>query len=512
MHDKLSPLEVHRGNIKYVSLPIEELSTKLASPVEMCLHRRNIECVPTKFGPPVKELMCSACCKEIKHNIDLAELFVLKLSELHSAKFEFANTENECVWVQGLPRKILLTSRQMWMNKLVQISGREVANIDITEGTVCKHSNLLPSVLTDPSIVLKPKKLILDIVSISNELCKVFKTIPRISAANFHGASDQGGCIKCDTEVESMIDTKKKFQNLLPTVMESTIPKFTVGETFYIYLANWISKLGNFLLSDSRKIGKSSDSLFCPHGDIKVNVLENQSDKRIVYISEKEEEYLTEFCTKFEIEKFLPGIIFRDNSYVLGTAPAICPLCAVPDEGAVLSVRVFYEPIDRLLASGCNKSIRMNLHETTVMYRPGRSRLVGSTSGFDANSTGLDAKLLLMNIGILASAPTPLNDENEGLERMNIYIHHPTMRGSLVQLRDETSVTEMLCKFQENVSIDKLDTLFVEFIVDPTDTKKSVKKRKTVTDDKDAGLQGSIFRSSPKPKEKTVDEAPVVLD
>jgi hypothetical protein len=122
--------------------------------------------------------------------------------------------------------------------------------------------------------------------------------------------------------------------------------------------------------------------------------------------------------------------------------------------------------------------------------------LVGAVSGIDRDSTGVDIKTLLIDLGVLEQSPFKILPE-EAIMRLNIYVHHPSVRGSLVMLQNEACIVETISRFGAN-DCGTVDTVFVEFVRDSTQTspdESNEKKRKRpVADDRDAGMQGSILR------------------
>ncbi len=145
------------------------------------------------------------------------------------------------------------------------------------------------------------------------------------------------------------------------------------------------------------------------------------------------------------------------------------------------------------------------------MQGPSSSRLFGSTSDLSLHaesSTGRDLKLRLMDLGIMGDDEVP-----EGVEDwMNLYISHPLLRGSLIRLEDNLCVQAVLTKAMDllhrTAKMTELpvthDTLYVE-VIRSVNIEEEPKKRirRVKTDDRDAGLKGSILRE---PKLKKIDD------
>ena len=491
MHAKLDPLAVNAGRAKYVPLAF---ARALLGPAAI----------------EVTEMVCPDCVERVSLMVRSGVEYLKILRLLESAKFDFTKSEfpglshNEPVWTKDCPKSSHLIRKSFAdeksiLTRLIAGGAPSLVSIDLTTGTVCRHGQLLESVMTDPAVALKPRKLVEELVRISKILASVFASVPLVSADFLRPLSEFiPRCADC--AAAEIVEGKKKlaYQRLLPTVLmeEPVNINFQVGKTFSVFPSLWIGKVRAFLTSNATLPELSAAGLLCAHGDLAVDVMHAfEQKKSSVKILPEEESWVlmsSEFRSFANLKTAPPNlpIVERDRTYVLNVAPAVCAVCAQTVGKTAVSIRVFHEPLDQLLSS--NKAIRMETADTVVLYRPGRSRLVGAAVGFDSHSTGIDAKLLLIELGILESAPVPIAPE-EGIEKFNIYVNHPAMRGSLVQLREELSALELLAKFSDINGSPTIDTLFVEFLVEskPLGTKP---KRKQLADDKDAGLQGSIFR------------------
>ena len=504
-HNLVSPIPIRAGLVKLVpSLISAELDSSL----------------------PVFHT-CRQCVSDIESQITVGFEFYDKLNALVAATFDsvthsFGTHPGPPVWVCksempkiGLALKNAFASRAAVLAKICASDGTEhaVVETDITRGVACVHGRLVPDAHTDGNLVLKPRTLVTDLVRMSEKDSSLIPILPRIKAETLIPLEDDSKCADCVKEERyrdgALTDSLAELQAIVDAPPLAEAKHLIAGERFYILPSTWFDRIKRWR-AGRRLAELSLDTLICSHGDLKLDVLhvftscEGDMAKirklpfRIVGESEINYYFSNVFRTMVGLavvtERPAIPVIERDRTYSIGTCPIVCEICSDDATTArpmmVVSVRVFHEPLESL--EGPSKTVRVSLNETTVLYRPGRSRLVGSTKGLDRDSTGLDAKLMLVDIGILDQSPFPISVE-DAVTRMNVFVHHPSVRGSLVMLKDEVGLGELMERFG-NSGI-ATDTVFVEFVGSDGDLVPVKKRKKHTSDDRDAGLQGSILRS-----------------
>jgi len=490
-HNNLSPMHLEKGLIKFV---------------------------PFQIGESAVVEICNTCKREFDDQTALGLKYWDLLRRIQAAKYNVvvrkfddeSLDDHEAVWVYKpyIPnlhaslRKALSDAKSL--KERMGASGGERSKIDICGGVLCEHGIIVPEATDVDDFVLKPKTLILELVDISGKLRNDwFGFLPEIEipVATVGVENSYDTCEACQKGVSEESALKSKLKEWLS---ESQGLGFEPGHQYYVFPASWVSRVKSWATGNSRALPKGlrMDSLVCQHGDLKIDVLNKigRGEKLdgISILSEKVVEILRspEFTKICKLPDMLV-VIERDRSFTLGVCPILCSLCEETRkeaEKSVISIRVFHEPLDRL-DTGNSRPMRAELNGTVVIYKPGRSRQVGTTPAIEPHLTGLDLKLGLLEIGILEQTPFEIHPD-DALHRINLYLSHPSIRGSLVQILDEYPIIELMQKFQSPDSSLVIDTVFVEFTRNAS-APSSPKRQKRVpsASDHDAGMQGSILRS-----------------
>jgi hypothetical protein len=367
--------------------------------------------------------------------------------------------------------------------------------IDITANTVCRHGQSLP--LNDPDLILKPKSLVDRICLLSSRMRDdLFWFVPRISARHISSSvSLQVACAACEEKTAAIKDLE-----LLGSQV-STLKDLAVGQRYFALPSEYIVRVKKRLDGSLKTCLKppKMNTILCPHLDLKVDILfflrENAMNSApFCLVSEKEMQAIQK---NFDLpnDLILP-VVEKDLSFTVTVCPLLCPQCQGDNtlsyeksRSRGLTLRVFHETVSRL--DSPNKALKVNLDQTTLLYRPGRSRLVGIAPEVDQTAACIDLKLLLIDLGIMDQSPFPVNPD-EAIGRIQIYITHPAIRGALVLIKDESSIQATLA--QLGAENDAVDTVFIEFIKSSPDDTPKRRKKQPLASDSDAGLRGSILR------------------
>ena len=479
---------------------------------------------------------CSKCVEDLEDQVCMGVAYFVNLKKLLGASFDavtrsFANMESTAIWISkneipkitAIMRRIFSSRTSLLHRLLTDQSATTHPAVDLTKNITCVHGKMLSRVEDDSKFVLKPKAVIEELTRLSSLMRKdsFSKIVPLITpSALYELDGNDSPCNECRKMADTRSSEFKLIQERLsrlsspdPCCVE--MKDFTVGERFYAFPRNWVDRVRTWLLNSGKR-GQAvpeirCDAILCTHGDLCIDLLDEFSKcygdpskvRKLPFtlVTEDDGQYLLsdEFRRLLKLDG--PGpvvpIIERDRTYMIGSCPILCQMCGNTNGNTNahrVSIRVFHDTIDPL-SGGPSKTLRVDLNGTTVMYRPGRSRLVGSASGIDRDSTGLDVKLHLIDLGILDQSPF-LISADEAMTRVNIYVNHPKVRGSLVMLSNESTWLDTISRFGAGPD---MDTIFVEFAkppgsTTPDETAEAKRRKRPLADDRDAGLQGSILR------------------
>lgn len=479
---------------------------------------------------------CCACVKEVEDQVSMGVAYFENLKKLLDASFDavthsFPDLDSIAVWVskEDIPKitpimRRIFSSRTSVLHRLLtDQSSATHSLVDLTNNITCVHGKMLSRVEDDSRFVLKPKAVVDELTRLSSLMRKegFSKIVPLITASALY---ELDGTDSPCNECQKMADTRSSEFELIQERLSRLLrhdpccvemKDFTVGERFYAFPRNWVDRVRNWLLTAGKR-GQAvpeirCDTILCTHGDLCIDLLEvfskcNGDPSKVrklpfTLVTEDDGQYLLsdDFRRLLKVDGPAPvvPIIERDRTYMIGSCPILCQVCGNTDGNTNahgVSIRVFHDTIDPL-SGGPSRTLRVELNGTTVMYRPGRSRLVGSASGIDRDSTGLDVKLHLIDLGILDQSPFPISAE-EAMTRVNIYVNHPTVRGSLVMLSNDSSWFDTISRFGTGPD---MDTIFVEFAkpsgsTTPDERAGAKRRKRPLADDRDAGFQGSILR------------------
>ena len=495
-HLKISPLEIERGAVKYV---------------------------PSNFeGIEAEDILCLICSEEIESQLSLGTEYWYLLRQIMAAKYNVifkafeegiedgSLADHSAVWVYkpDLPtihpslRKVLST-RQSLLEKIASANGPSSRSVvDIGRGVVCEHGIIVPEAIDHGDYVLKPKAMIDRLSQVSNQMTdNWFSFLPKIVLDTPLILVDDSHieCTRCSSNALEESSLKTQLENFFrePVLRTSLL---VPGQQYFVFPSGWMNRVKSWAFNSTRTCPREvkMDPLLCPHGDLRVDILnmlnsDNDPDG-ITLVPDHVAQILKDRVCRGDCPSV---VIEKDRTYTLGVCPILCSICQFEEDGrpktSSLSVRVFHEPIDRL-ESGSNRAQKVDLNNTTVVYRPGRSRHVGTGPPLESQMTGVDIKLWLLEIGIVDQSPFPI-DLNEALDRINIYVSHPSIRGALIQLKDEYPIEDVVKLFQGPDSRMTLDTIFVEFTRNASLPSSPKRLRKVpIASDKDAGMQGSILR------------------
>ena len=476
--------------------------------------------VPTNItGDLPQTSVCQTCSEEVSAQLRLGVEFYIQLKHLIDAKYNFltksfenSDARGPAVWVfkPSIPklRKDMMTSSAV-LEKMCGCAVSDRSIVDITSEVVCVHGHLLPDAVTDSDFVLKPKGVIDRLVELSAEMRDDwFSFAPKIVAAHVLEMTAVAGCGECDSLAISKTSAFGSVQARLASILTRApitgLNELVAGEQYFAFPSGWVAKLKSWLSGNAKSVPRDlrMDTLVCGHGDLKFDLVLALGDGGklpFAILTEEEGSFMLsdEFRTILGITGAVsPVLIEKDRTYTVGTCPIVCPVCPAAEateRRRGVSIRVFHEPMDKLDSS--TKAVRVNMNDTVILCKHGRSRLVGAAPAIDSTTTGVDVKLALIDIGILDQSPFPISPD-DALGRLNLYVVHPSMRGSLVLVKDEEPIFDTIGSLGQagRSTVTSVDTVFVEFTKASADSTPKRRRKGPVASDKDAGMQGSILR------------------
>ena len=471
--------------------------------------------------------LCKECVDEFSRQITIGMSYfnsLKDLSEIHfdsiASDFPPPYTGDPPVWVsrKDIPKannanvKKWFSSEKALKNKIITSRGYSREEMDVTAGTVCSHGNLLPLPQNDANLVLKPRSLVEKLtfsISLQDEL---FWFIPKVAANHLFDFNTNSPPI-CDACNQVNVNEDRVMNDLKAMLFQAnsnpaSIKELVVEQRYIALPTQWIEKLKKWVNGSTKNPPGTPkiQSLVCrDHQDLTIDILALIRDGSTTLTSNSPFYLITENDMQILRGKEFsnlanchlpPDTVFpvveKDRTYTVSVCPLVCAICQNSHSYGT-TLRVFHETINKLDGGGPNKSaFKVNLHdETTLLYRPGRSRLVGAVPDLDQTISAIDIKLLLLDIGILDQSPFPI-DIDEAIQRIQIYILHPTIRGSLVLIKDNQSIQEILQKL--SAATQTADTLFIEFVKSSQAETPKRRKKLPLASDMDAGMQGSILR------------------
>ena len=439
-HGKLSPLSVLRQEVKYVPKDI----------------------FPTLNSIGVTQCVCEPCTEEFRNQVHAACAFGESLVEIFEDPNEGDVNDAPNRWVnmnrfrKVFPvsfRKSLLSTDSI-IRKFTSCKDSPVP-LDLSDGIHCMHGKLRYD--ADTVLEKRSSRLIDHLIQLSLN-CPFF--VPRLITPQ--DISNEA-CRDCEQQVSLM----STFVEIMKRILVRHDVEFPVTAVPSAWIRRGIRRCAPTLVE--------FDSLVCEHGKIR----QGGTKYSLVTQEELDAIRLTEFAASIPIIK-----------------PEICDQCIVVNT-RIVNVRIFDAGVGLGEVNDTERGI-------TILHRPSSSRLFGSTSVLslhEDSSIGSELKLRLLDLGIMGDDEVP-----EGVEDgMNLYISHPLLRGSLIRLEDDISVHALLTRalqgfhrVPENHALQgSHDTLYVELVgnVNKEDGPRK-KTRRLRSDDRDAGLKGSILRGN----------------
>ena len=500
-HGQVSPLSVRNGLAKFVP--------------------NNLT------GSLIETEVCSACNSELSHQVEMGVEFFSKSRQLIDAKYNFLlkgfekmDFSNRAVWVHkpSIPRfrKELAVSGTL-LDKVCQSgmdSGRpDRVEVDLTANVVCVHGRLLSEAHTDSDMVLKPLELVEHLERLSMDMRDdLYSFAPKVVAKVILNENTVPGCTECesarDSKNSALVSVKSRLSGFFEKDPISDVASLIPGEQYFAFPGAWVQKLKQWVVGGAKSAPRDirMDLLVCPHGDLKIDIVSALQEKRkdklsFVIFPEAEGRFVLsdEFKSALGLtgkSSIAPVLIEKDRTYTVGSCPIVCPVCLDTESLSKqrgVSIRVFHEKLDTL--DSLSKPVKVNVNDTVVLYKPGRSRLVGAAPGIESNTTGIDIKLALIDIGILDQSPFPISPD-DAIGRLNVYVAHPSMRGSLVLVKDDVPIIETISSLGAagRSTLNTFDTVYVEFTKSSADSSPKRRRKGPIATDKDAGMQGSILR------------------